>query len=166
MVIRCWDKALPGCYSTQLGLVEIERKGDRLEVNEGHESFNLVLREDGHYRLQYKLLGLLPIGLGVLGEFGLIHDKVAGREVLIARHEGHKVVAGEKIHPKPVPEAWRARLGRYEVIDAQPRLALEDGNIALGKGASGAGVWPTAASSAQRRRHRTACAGSQTLRHR
>lgn len=119
-------KTLPGYYSTPLGLVEIERKGDRLKVKADNETFNLVRREDGHYHLQYKLLGLLPVGLGILGELGLTRDEVAGREVLIAHHEGHQVLAGEKIRSKPLPNAWSARLGRYEVVDPQPGWMLED----------------------------------------
>ncbi|MFZ0256463.1 MAG: serine hydrolase domain-containing protein [Gammaproteobacteria bacterium] len=119
-------QAFPGHYSTPLGLVEIERRGDRLKVIADDESFNLVRREDGHYHLQYKLLGLWPVGLGVLGELGLTHGEVAGCDVLIAHHEGHEVLAGEKILPKAVPEAWSARVGHYEVIDPQPGLTLKD----------------------------------------
>ncbi len=118
--------ALPGYYSTQLGIVEIERKDDRLKMHTEDQSLNLVLREDGRYYLQYKLFGLVPVGLGGWGKLGLTRDEIAGREILIAHHNDRKMLAGEKIIPKPLPDAWQQRLGRYEVVDPQPGLTLKD----------------------------------------
>ncbi len=126
--------ALPGYYSTLLGLVRIEREGERLKMHTEEESLNLVLRADGHYYLQYKLLGLIPLGLGRLDELGLSRGNIAGRDVLIAHRKGRKVVAGEKFIPKPLPDAWRQRLGRYEVVDPQPGLTLKDVVLSLDDG--------------------------------
>jgi hypothetical protein len=64
--------------------------------------------------------------------------RIGGRDVVVADTGDGEVVLGEKVPREPLPAAWRARLGAYEVINADPdypvedlRLSLNDGKVCL-----------------------------------
>lgn len=43
---------------------------------------------------------------------------VAGRDLLVSRNnQQSRLVVGTRIHPVPIPPAWRQRVGRYEILD-------------------------------------------------
>jgi CubicO group peptidase (beta-lactamase class C family) len=119
-------QALPGYYSTTLGIVRIKPAGDRFKVEVEDGKLSLVLRNDGCYHLQYKLLGLFPINLGRLERLGITRAKIAGRDVLVAQIESFRTVMGERIRSAPLPEAWQNRLGHYEVINPQDELIINN----------------------------------------
>ncbi|MEW8693096.1 MAG: serine hydrolase domain-containing protein, partial [Candidatus Thiodiazotropha endolucinida] len=120
---------LPGYYSTQLGTVHIKPAGDRFKVDIDGEKLDLVLREDGRYHLQFKLLGLIPLGLGRLKGLGFTGEQIAGRNVLIGHHNGHRFVAGERISPTLLPEVWQNRLGKYEVTNLENERILDHAEL-------------------------------------
>ena len=105
-----------GDYTTFVGPVKIRQKHGRLRAAALGTKFHLVPREDGRLRLQYKLLGLIPVSLGELDDFGLSRGRVKARDILIARFGGQELLIGERLQPAPVSEAWRRRTGTY-VID-------------------------------------------------
>jgi hypothetical protein len=64
--------------------------------------------------------------------------RIGGRDVIVADTGKGEAVLGEKVPAEPLPAAWRARLGHYEVINADPgypvedlRLSLNDGKVCL-----------------------------------
>jgi CubicO group peptidase (beta-lactamase class C family) len=110
--------ALVGDYTTIVGLVRVWREGRRLQADLGGRNFDLVPRSDGTFALDYKLLGILRIGLGPLDDVGLSLQRVGGREVLVARIGSQEMLAGEKVVPPPaLSAAWQRRLGDYEITN-------------------------------------------------
>ena len=117
---------LPGYWSTPMGLVHIERKGDRLKFEVDGHKLNLVRREDGFYHLQYKLLGLVSIDLGDIAKAGLGYQRIAGRDVLGLFLDGKpRAIIGEKVASKPLPDHWQKYVGRYESVNKQGALDLK-----------------------------------------
>ncbi|WP_457575357.1 serine hydrolase domain-containing protein [Desulfomarina sp.] len=130
--------SFPGYYSTSNTTVKITRDGDQLKLINDDDTLNLVLREDGQYHLQYKLLGLFPIDLEGLDELGITHTEINGREVLLARFRGQKIYFGEKIVISPIPASWKSRTGSYRMLHPTPglqfknmQLKIEHGFLAL-----------------------------------
>jgi hypothetical protein len=119
-------RSYEGSYATLAGLVKVEPAGDHLMAKAAGRSFRLVPRTDGRLQLQYRLLGFLPIGLGELGTYGFVKKTVAGREVLAASSGNTEMLVGEKAAIVPIPEAWRMRLGRYELTNAGDDTRLFD----------------------------------------
>jgi CubicO group peptidase (beta-lactamase class C family) len=107
-----------GDYTTQFGHIRIRLDGTRLRADALGRSFNLVPRSDGLLGIEYKLLGLLPIDLGPVDVIGISRRKVAGRDVLVASVGAQEMLLGERIAPPKDIEAWRKRLGRYEIANA------------------------------------------------
>jgi CubicO group peptidase (beta-lactamase class C family) len=109
--------AYEGHYATALGLVTIKNKSGSLRAEALHRTFRLIPRVDGQLRVQYKLLGLLPISLGDLNRIGLSHATLGGREILIARSSTQTLFIGEKISPTPVSDVWQQRVGAYVMVN-------------------------------------------------
>lgn len=103
----------PGAYTTQAGLARIVRDGERLKVQALGKTFNLVAGTDGYLYLRYSLLGLIPVPLGELGQVGIRRQHLGGRDVLVARVNGSKVLLGERmVGTPPRPEF----VGIYEPL--------------------------------------------------
>lgn len=112
-------RAAPGDYTTAIGHVSISRDGNALRA-QAHtigRSFNLRQRQDGLLGLHYALLGLFNINLGPLGDVGLGLRKVAGRDILFARVGTQEMRMGERIQAPANLDAWRQRLGEYEITN-------------------------------------------------
>jgi CubicO group peptidase (beta-lactamase class C family) len=112
-------QAAPGDYTTAIGHVTISRDGSALRA-QAHtigRSFNLRQRQDGLLGLNYTLLGLFNINLGPLGEVGLGLRKVAGHDLLFARVGSQEMRMGERIQAPANLDAWRKRLGEYEITN-------------------------------------------------
>lgn len=107
-----------GRYSTAFGLMKVTGAGGQLRAEAMGKSFRLVPRPNHELGLEYKVLGLYPIDLGQLGKMTFSRAMMAGHDVLIARKDQHsRMVVGTRIHPVPIPSAWRQRVGRYEILD-------------------------------------------------
>jgi len=120
-------QAYEGRYASLLGVVDITKKSDYLRVKFMGKALRLVPRPDGLLGLRYRLLGIIPIGLGELDQVGISRATVAGREILKAGLNGREMLLGERIHPLPVPEAWQKRVGEYEIVNAGEDATLVDG---------------------------------------
>ncbi len=117
---------LPGYWSSPFGLIQVHRHGDRLKIEIDDETLNLVRREDGHYHLQYKFLGLLPIDLGEIEKVGFSYQQIAGREVMTLYLDGQPLtIIAEKAVPQDLPAVWEKYLGRYESINSQGDILLQ-----------------------------------------
>jgi CubicO group peptidase (beta-lactamase class C family) len=116
---------IPGIWSSPAGLVQVTRSGSGLEAEVNGETLDLVRREDGHYHLHYKLLGLLPIGLGGLEKVGLGYQRIAGHDVMTLYRDGQpRAVIAEKTNPQSLSAHWHEYLGDYEVTNAKGSVIL------------------------------------------
>ena len=119
------SEAFPGYYVTTLGFTKIQGQGDRLSAQVGGKKLALKRRENGYLGVEYRLLGLLPINLGKLGQVAFTRARIEDREVLLAGDANGFVLVGEKIEPKPISAAWQARLGSYDYVGNDALIATQ-----------------------------------------
>lgn len=119
--------AFPGCYVTDLGLLEIRQDGARLHVEAGGKTLVMTPQSNGYLRLEYRVLGLVSIDLGALGQYEITRAHISGRDVLLARDNGRFFLAGEKIEGKPIHPAWMDRLGDYRYVGNDALISAELG---------------------------------------
>lgn len=106
-----------GRYETLMGIAEVNAESDYLKVTLGDRTLRLVPHTDGLFYFQYKLLGLIPISLGVLNTVGISRSMIAGHDILVAHMHGQKFLAGEKIQPVPLSKIWQPRIGEYQCVN-------------------------------------------------
>ncbi|MEA3410281.1 MAG: serine hydrolase domain-containing protein [Pseudomonadota bacterium] len=130
----------PGPYATLAGLVSVETQGDSIRADAFGRSFRLNPRSDGRYGLGYRVLGIVPVNLGELGDIGFSVRDVQSRRVLTAERHGREIYAGERIpDSRPIPESWILRTGSYRIADPggdapllrDIRLAVVQGVLAI-----------------------------------
>lgn len=111
-------QSFPGFYATSFGFVRISESDGRLQTDVFGKRLDLVSCRDGLLCMQYKPLGIFPIKIEALSEFGLSRASISGHEVLLAQDQGQRFLLGEKITPSPVPESWLRRVGEYKIVNA------------------------------------------------
>ena len=132
-------QAYVGDYTSPYGHVRIRLDSGRLRADALGRSFELVPRADGQLRVEYKLLGMLPVNLGLIDAIGIALRNVAGHDVLVANIGAQDMLIGERVHPLSNLEPWLKRLGRYEIINAgddhtfvdHVTLSVEDGFVVV-----------------------------------
>lgn len=125
----------PGWYATPVGVVEVTRSSDHLEAELMQRTLRLVPQAEGRVGLQYRLLGLFPIGLGELDRLSFSVASVAGRDVLKLHREGEDQLVGERLQPGRWTEAAAARVGSYEVINrGDDAVLFDDVQVRMEKG--------------------------------
>jgi holliday junction DNA helicase RuvA len=99
---------------------------------------DLVRGADGWLRVDAQAQAL-PAAAQALASMRYQAQRIGEREVVVADTGTGQAVLGEKLPAEPLPAAWRARLGRYEVINADLgfpvtdlRLSLTDGKVCFG----------------------------------
>jgi len=110
-----------GDWATPIGLARVvaaHGNGD-LSVDALGHTFSLEPVEGGGARLRYRLLSLIEINLRSLGTLRFRPLRRDGRLFIVAESFTQRVPVGEKIAPKPNPEAWTARIGTYSIV-AEP----------------------------------------------
>ncbi len=110
-------QAYQGSYATQAGLGKLAAGSGYLKAELMDRSFRLVPRQDQKLQLQYRLLGLFPIDLGELGQYGVGRTLIDGHELLTVADQNVELVIGEKVKPVALPSAWQQRLGSYRIAN-------------------------------------------------
>lgn len=106
-----------GHYATMLGLTRIEAQGEKLRARVAGADFDILPRADGDYGVRLRLFGWLPANPKELRRVKLRRAAIAGREVLVVNEGELDVVFGERLEREPIPAAWQARLGDYDILD-------------------------------------------------
>jgi CubicO group peptidase (beta-lactamase class C family) len=121
-------------FDTLVGLARVHGEGDILEADVLGHTLELRPTEAGHYRLRYKLFGLIPISLGVLDNIRLDTHRQGERELLIGHFGDYTRLLGQRLRPAPIPADLLDAVGDYEVAGDPGGLApdslalrLEDG---------------------------------------
>jgi len=102
-----------GDYSAMSGLINIAPMKGYLKVRLLNFNFRLVPRQDKKLKLEFKLFGLIPIGLGKIGEYGFYKKNAGSSEVLAVTVNNQDFLFAVKYDQKAIPETWRSRAGRY-----------------------------------------------------
>lgn len=124
--------AYAGHYDTPMGVVRIDADDRQAKVNLGGQQLPLAPQPDGYLKLQVRLLGLIPINLGTLGEVAFNrHNTADGQAWLLARRKGRFALVGTRLDAVPIPPAWQRRLGTYRYDGTDPFLAAQMGTVRL-----------------------------------
>lgn len=108
-----------GAYETINGFVEVSLEGQRLWGRLGSNRVELVPIGENEFRIEHKLLGLIPTNPKEFQTHSFRYARVGSDEVLLrVGDRDARQLVGIKIHPVPIPQAWSARFGRYAVPDA------------------------------------------------
>lgn len=115
-----------GAYETVFGFVEVGVEGQRLWGQSGSDRVELVPIGEDEFRIEYPLWGLIPSGPQEWRTHCFRYVRVGSEELLLVVNDrGARRLVGIKIHPVPIPPAWRARLGRYSVPDAMQKTVKQ-----------------------------------------
>ncbi len=125
---------IAGDYATDLGLISIRPDEARLCICIYEISFNLIPTRNGWFGVAKQGAEPLSPALQPLVEMQLMAARIEGREVLVARSGGKEMVLGEKVAPPSLSPAWLGRLGRYEVVNADPGFPVLDLELRLREG--------------------------------
>ena len=131
------DEDWSGQYDTLLGYTTVRSHAGAHDLNMSGKSFVLERADDGGLHLRYQLLGFIPIRLPGISDFAITRTTVDDVTVLVAERHDQRLLAGTRIESRPIDAVWRARLGRYEFVNAgrdvllfeRNELAEEDGQL-------------------------------------
>lgn len=127
---RAWADAraeeIAGDYATDLGMITLRPEagtlcacmfGESVPIRRGEGAWFTVVSDAGRP---------LPAALEALAGLELQTRRVEGREVVIARRDGRETLLGERVPPLDPDGPWPQRVGRYEVVNADPGFPVED----------------------------------------
>ncbi|MDH3599356.1 MAG: beta-lactamase family protein [Candidatus Tectomicrobia bacterium] len=109
-----------GAYQTKVGMVNIAF-GAHLEATQLGRRMRLRrLSDEGWWGSpRYLLLGSIPLKIGALESWRFSFAEIDGqRMIAMKRNDGYWQRFGERVEPVPIPDAWRARVGDYNLVNA------------------------------------------------
>jgi len=119
-----------GNYATDVGLISIRPKDAKLCACILEETFDLIPYPNGWFGIKGSM-DSLPPAYRQLSELHFQTRVIEGREVIVAERNGKEQVLGEKIPPEPIPERWKQRVGRYELLNPDPGFPLIDPQVRI-----------------------------------
>jgi len=134
---EAYMKSCVGDYATSAGVVTVTRKGDDLYAEVMGRRILLKPNANKNFSGRILLLGFLRIKVGLLSSLEFSFGNYQDRDIIALHRFGERFLAGEKIKPFKLPDAWLKRLGNYYVINSDQdlkyiksvRLAFEDGKF-------------------------------------
>jgi CubicO group peptidase (beta-lactamase class C family) len=134
---EAYMKSCAGDYATSAGVIPVTRKGDDLYAEVMGRRILLKPNANKNFSGRILLLGLLRIKVGPLSSLEFSFGNYEGRDIIALHRFGERFLAGEKIKPFKLPDAWLKRLGNYNVINNDQdliyvksvRLAFEEGKF-------------------------------------
>jgi len=134
------EQAIPmvGSYATGMVLVAIRPKSDKLCACVADATLDLIPMPNGWYGVNPESVDSLPVKQKALAKLRFATRNIDGHDVIIAKRDGKEVLLGEKFIPQPVPQAWRDRVGRYQLLNPdaafpleQPTVWYKDGHLGM-----------------------------------
>ncbi len=129
---------LAGNYATDFGLISIRPKDAKLCACIVEETFDLIPYPNGWFGVGQDAARSLSPSLRPLADLRFKTQRIEGREVVVAEKDGKKILVGEKVPAAPVPEVWRKRVGRYQLLNpdsgfplTEPQVKLRDGQLCM-----------------------------------
>jgi CubicO group peptidase (beta-lactamase class C family) len=107
---------LAGLYASPMGLMELRPRGGRLLARVMGLPLELVPRSDGTFTAELSLLGVLSVPLAQLSSLRLSRFGSGGHDDIRITTLGIMAGVAERLPPADVPNAWRARAGKYAII--------------------------------------------------
>lgn len=125
---------LEGNYATDFGLISIRPKDAKLCACIVEETFDLIPYPNGWFGIGQEAARSLSPSLRPLTDLRFQTQRIDGRDVVVAERDGKKILLGEKVPTAPVPEVWRQRVGRYQLLNPDPGFPLTEPQIKLRDG--------------------------------
>ncbi len=108
---------LAGRYASPLGLLDIRAANGRLLTRVNGFPVEIVPREDGTFTAELSLLGLASVPVAPLKKVRFSRLESDGRTYLAITALGIMAGVAEKLSVGEVPQAWKARAGRYAIVE-------------------------------------------------
>jgi len=121
--------AIVGRYATLSLLGSIERNGSNLDATFDQYKFRLVPSSNGKFGVARTFLGIFPmkkIGSLELAKIQASPVNIDDRRLLSIRYNNKLWFYAEKINPAPLPKAWHNMLGRYQIVNPDPKGSPQD----------------------------------------
>jgi CubicO group peptidase (beta-lactamase class C family) len=121
--------SMVGRYATLTLLGSIQRNGPNLDATFDKYKFRLVPSSNGKFGVTRKFLGIFPmkkIGSLELARIRVIPENIDDRQLLSIRYKNKPWFYAEKIDPAPLPNTWRNMLGRYQIVNPDPKGSPQD----------------------------------------
>jgi len=118
-----------GRYATLSLLGSIERNGTNIDATFDNYKFRLVPSSNGKFGVARKFLGIFPmkkIGSLELAKLQAMPVNIDDRQLLSIRYKNKPWFYAEKIDPAPLPNTWQNMLGRYQIVNPDPKGSPQD----------------------------------------
>lgn len=103
---------IQGHFSSIYGHFYIKTQGKQVSTSYEGKYIQLIKKSDNHFYAQYKFLWVFPINLG---DMSFSIRKNRNNKIQILVHQGkYSQVVAQKFVSKPIPQAWKKRLGTYK----------------------------------------------------
>ena len=111
-----------GTYASRLGelqgVVKIEKKSEDYYVGHStNENFSLKKNDKNEYKGKYLLWSFIPLSDDDLNKVKFYTQTIDGEELIMLDMNQSRLIAGVKVVPKPINEAYKKYLGTYEIIN-------------------------------------------------
>ncbi|MTI40498.1 serine hydrolase domain-containing protein [Fulvivirga lutimaris] len=107
-----------GTYATPGAYFNVKRRGKRLGMELQGLKIRLLAVGENTFIPKIMLFGFIPIRLG---DTRFYFETVAGHKVMTLLEEGDpKELMAEKLERKQLSDAWKSRVGKYEVANNDP----------------------------------------------
>lgn len=127
-----------GSYVTDLGLIAIRPKDEKLCACIAEKTLDLIPYPDGWFGVRQESVDSLPPTLRAIRDLRFATRMIDGREVIVAEKDGQEILLGEKMPRVPVPEVWIRRAGEYDLVNpdadfplTEPRVWYEQGTLGM-----------------------------------
>lgn len=109
------QKQLPGEYATIAGAVKFYPSGEGVKVKLMGLTLKLKQHENGWLSLHPRLFGFIPIPIKALQSLRIKVQQGDQQTLLLGNDKGTQFIAGVKVQPYTIPEAWSDYPGNYKV---------------------------------------------------
>ena len=107
-----------GTYASIIGKVKIEKKSKSHYVGySANGNFNLKINDKNEYKAKYLLWSFIPLSDDTLDNIEFYTQTIDGEKLLIGDMNQSQFIAGVKVKPQPINEAWKKHLGTYKIIN-------------------------------------------------
>jgi CubicO group peptidase (beta-lactamase class C family) len=123
-----------GSYATDFGLISIRPRDAKLCACIVDETFDLIPYPNGWLGVDKNAARSGSSSVRPLADLRFRTERIDGREVVVAQKGGKRILLGEKVPATPVPEIWRERVGRYQLLNPDPGFPLTEPRVKFRRG--------------------------------
>ena len=116
-------KNIQGHYSTIYGYLYIRVRGQNVSTQYDGKYIQLVKKSNGHFYPRYRFLWIFPIQIGNMSF--TLKKMPKGKTQIIMHQNGKKRIVAQRFFAKPVPVAWKKRLGIYKASQLKGKTDIK-----------------------------------------